>query len=386
MHQSSTNNAAGPIIILLDALHSISAGSERQIYQLIDGLVTKRVPVRLVLLRHTPFSRSLTSFPCSIECLDIASLLSLNCLKRMRKLRAELVKEGCVCVHAWLPESCLLAPLFLKHPRIRIITSRRDMGLIYKGKPAWLYRLLGHRTDRVIGNSQAVISYVGKQEALSTAQRLVIYNGINCQSTLQADVDRTHGFTNSLALKVIMVANIKPIKRQLSAVKACLTLNDQGTECELLLVGEEQDPAYAETLRQCLAAHPHGKQVTLTGSLSEPRHLLTHADVGLLISESEGLSNTLMEYMSAGLGIIATRTGGNPELIEHNRNGQLIPVDDQSELLAALHRYANDPATREAHGAQAKTTLESRFSTQAMVDAHLQEYFARPVNGQVAPC
>ena len=374
-----------PVIILLDALHSVAAGSERQIYQLIKGLTDEQVPVKLVLLRHTPFSASLSNFPCPVECLNISKLLSIQCVRAMLAFRRRLKAEGCYCVHAWLPESCLLAPLFLKAQSRRIITSRRDIGLIYQGKPAWLYRLVRRRTDCVIGNSQAVVEHARRQEKLLPEQLRVIHNGIEsvspaCRTEPQPLFHKDH------SLKIIQVANIKPIKRQLDAVHVCLSLNAQGVSCELALVGEAQDRSYQQAILDLLHQHPHGENVYLPGSIAEPRQLLTQAHIGLLISESEGLSNTLMEYMSAGLPTIATDTGGNPELIEHGVSGFLVPVGDQPALLQAIKSLADDPTQREMYGHKARDILLSKFSQHRMVRLHMQEYAMPECKQQAATC
>src|SRR5690606_22885416 len=123
------------IALLIDSLHSVAAGSERQIVKLAEGLASAGHDLRLILLRHTPFTARGFAFPCPVNSLQITSIASWHAIRTMRVLREQLVRENVEVVHAYFPDACLLAPLLLKAPKLRVITSRRDMGLIYQGKP-----------------------------------------------------------------------------------------------------------------------------------------------------------------------------------------------------------------------------------------------------------
>lgn len=359
------------IALLVDSLHSIAAGSERQIYKLAEGLVKAGHDLHLYVLRHTHFTRTLSQFPCPISSLDIDSIASYKAIKRLTELRNHLKDRGTTVVHAYFPDACLLAPLLLKCKRIRVITSRRDMGLIYQGKPAWLYRLLQKRTDKIIANSQAVAAHTRQCEHLSAEKTAVIYNGIEVFSGTAA-VDAI--FHQPHTTKLILVANIKPVKRTLDAVMAVQQLTLANHEVELALVGEEQDPAYAQQIKDYIQAHNLDKQVHWLGQITEPRRLLHQAHIGLLVSESEGLSNTIMEYMQAGLPIIASRVGGNPELVQHQHNGLLTERGQAQQIATAIADLSSQPQLRETYGINSKARIAQDFSIQALIAQHEAQY------------
>jgi glycosyltransferase involved in cell wall biosynthesis len=81
----------------------------------------------------------------------------------------------------------------------------------------------------------------------------------------------------------------------------------------------------------------------------------------VLPSRSEALSNSLMEAMACGWSPIATRVGGNPELVENCRDGYLFEVDNKVELAARLRELAMDESRREAFAAAA-TAKMSQFT------------------------
>ena len=354
------------IALLVDSLHSVAAGSERQIFKLAEGLTQAGHQLHLHLLRHTPFTLALTSFPCPISSLDIDRIASLDALRRMAALRKQLINEGFSVVHAYSPDACLLAPLTLKSPQIRVITSRRDMGLIYKGKPALLYRLLKGRTDKIIANSQAVANHVQAYEHLPSSKTVVIYNGIE---DFDFSTNTTSIYRHAQSIKLILVANIKPVKRTLDAVIAVKHLK-AFHPVELALVGELQDQAYVQQIKNYIQLHQLEENIHWLGQVSEPRRLLNQAQIGLLVSESEGLSNTIMEYMQAGLAVIATRVGGNPELVQHEKNGLLVERGQVQQLVDAITTLNNHPECLRHYGQQGKERIMREFSLRALVTQH----------------
>ena len=362
------------IVLLIDSLHSIAAGSERQIFKLVEGLVASGHQVRLVLLRHTAFtSSSVFTFPCEVISLDIASLLSWHAFSSLWKLRQQLSNEEVDVVHAYLPDACVVAPLFFHLSKLQLITSRRDMGLIYQGKPAWIFRVLAHRTDQVISNSSAVAKLVAKKEGLKRGQIRVIYNGIESFDFNPTDTCETV-FKQADSLKLIFVANIKPVKRTLDAVVALQQLIAKGVSVELALVGERQDKHYVDRIENFIEQHQLTQFIHWLGQVNEPRRLLNQAHIGLLISESEGLSNTIMEYMQAGLSVIATNVGGNPELVTHQKNGVLINKGDVPGLVTAIQTLGNDEALRKEYGVYAQQQIQQQFSVAAMITHHEKVY------------
>ncbi|RMF83212.1 MAG: glycosyltransferase, partial [Nitrospirae bacterium] len=84
-------------------------------------------------------------------------------------------------------------------------------------------------------------------------------------------------------------------------------------------------------------------------------------------SLAEGISNTLLEAMATGLPVVATRVGGNPELVAEGETGLLVPPGDPEALGAALASLAADGERRRRFGAAARVRAVERFSLEAMV-------------------
>ena len=114
--------------------------------------------------------------------------------------------------------------------------------------------------------------------------------------------------------------------------------------------------------------------VLMLGQRSDVGALMAAADFVVLPSFREGLSNVILEAMMSGKPVIASRAGGNVELVEHERTGLLFEIEDAPALADAMQALAQDPARRAflAEGGQARAN--ERYSVPAMVRAIENHY------------
>jgi glycosyltransferase involved in cell wall biosynthesis len=89
--------------------------------------------------------------------------------------------------------------------------------------------------------------------------------------------------------------------------------------------------------------------------------VLAAADIGVLCSDREGTPLAVLEYMQAGLGIVATSVGGVPAVIRHEREGLLVAPGSPGELARALGRLSADTDLRETLGRAARERCRDRF-------------------------
>jgi glycosyltransferase involved in cell wall biosynthesis len=98
---------------------------------------------------------------------------------------------------------------------------------------------------------------------------------------------------------------------------------------------------------------------------------LHQAAVGCLTSQSEGFSNALLEYMAAGLPVVATQTGGAAEVVQEGLHGHLVAPGDAAALADRLLALVRDPASARAMGAQARQRVADKFT----MDIQLEHYY-----------
>jgi glycosyltransferase involved in cell wall biosynthesis len=114
--------------------------------------------------------------------------------------------------------------------------------------------------------------------------------------------------------------------------------------------------------------------VDFLGHREDVPMLLADADVFAFPSRTEAFPNGVIEAMAAGLPVVTSAVGGMLELIEHDRNGLLVPPGDEHALAAAIINVIDRESGADALGRAARATIESRYSFERMVAAFTDLY------------
>jgi len=185
------------------------------------------------------------------------------------------------------------------------------------------------------------------------------------------------GFFTGSEIIIGAVGRMAAVKDHLTLVRAFIELVESAPglreRVRLVIVGG--GPARAE----CLALLAQARMELLAwlpGERDDVPDLMRTFDVFALPSLGEGISNTVLEAMATGLPVVATRIGGNPELVEEGVTGILVPVGMHRALATALRTYVDDIALARRHGANARQRVGERFSIDAMVAGYLAVYDA----------
>jgi glycosyltransferase involved in cell wall biosynthesis len=142
-----------------------------------------------------------------------------------------------------------------------------------------------------------------------------------------------------------------------------LWLEAAGPNSLAVIVGDGPERAAIEEL----AAHSSGR-VKVLPAREDVGMFYASADVFVLPSVSEGLSNALLEAMSSGLAPLASRVGGTAETIEDGRTGLLFDRDDEAGLRASARRLESEPGLAARLGAAARAEVEARYALDRVVE------------------
>lgn len=137
-----------------------------------------------------------------------------------------------------------------------------------------------------------------------------------------------------------------------------------GAEAFLAFLGE--GPEQALILRAAQRGQV-AERVFFHAPLEDPAPVYRAADVFILPSVSEGLSNALLEAMSSGLAILASRVGGTSEAVEEARSGFLFPAEDADGLRTQIKKLLAHPGLAGALGEAARRRAEERYSLDSVV-------------------
>ncbi|MDB4470833.1 glycosyltransferase [Deltaproteobacteria bacterium] len=164
------------------------------------------------------------------------------------------------------------------------------------------------------------------------------------------------------ALLIGTVGRLDPIKDQAGLIEAFMSLRESLPDAQLLIVGHGPEQ---ENLQRKAAEGVH-----LLGMRNDVAEILKVIDIFTLPSLNEGIANTVLEAMAAGLPIVATAVGGTPELLKHGYNGLLVEPKNCSDLTQALAQYLENPDLRLVHGNRNRQIIEDSFSIQEMVSSY----------------
>ncbi|MGH7392610.1 MAG: glycosyltransferase, partial [Candidatus Rokuibacteriota bacterium] len=167
------------------------------------------------------------------------------------------------------------------------------------------------------------------------------------------------------------VGRLDPVKDQAGLIRAFAGLAREHADVRLIVAGDGPCRADLETLAASLGL---GDRVLLLGERRDVPRVLAALNVFVLPSVAEGISNTILEAMATGLPVIATRVGGNPELVEDGVNGFLVPRRDPDALRAAMARYVDDPHLAAVHGKSSRQRSVECFGLERMRDTYTSLY------------
>lgn len=254
----------------------------------------------------------------------------------------------------------------------------RDMSDLDGSNPRFqrIRRLYAPFVQRHVALSQDLRHYLLEQVGLRPQRVVQIYNGVDTARFRPRGPDDAlpEGlpFVPGQGLCVLgTVGRMQAVKNQLLLARAFVRALQAEPALQqrlrLVLVGEgpQRQPA-AELLAAAGLAH----LCWLPGERSDVPALMRCLDVFVLPSLAEGISNTILEAMACGLPVVATRVGGNAELVDDGRTGLVVPSDDEAAMAASLVRLATEPPLAALMGQAARAEVEHRFSLDAMVRAY----------------
>lgn len=258
------------------------------------------------------------------------------------------------------------------------ITERRNLQhWRVSQKIGFWEKVRNQLSTQIIANSTETKKVALSIEGLAAQRVAVIHNGIEAVSNNgiegRISARKRLGFAEE-EFVLLNVANLKEVKRQEDIILALANLCVQMPEIawKLVLVGRS-DQNYGEKLKGRVRELALESYVLFVGEQPDPSEFLRTADVFVLSSDAEGFSNALLEAFAYGLPAVATRVGGNTDLVKDGVNGFLYQPREALELADHLRHVASDPELRKTLGLGALNTAQY-FSVDKTVANYVAMY------------
>ncbi len=239
-----------------------------------------------------------------------------------------------------------------------------------------LRRWLAGRCAQLVTVTQELRRELVEDWGVGPAKVRVIYNGVDLdlfdpRVSPPADLREEWGIEPE-DLVVGSVGRFRPVKNFGFLLEAFAVVAAAVPRARLVLVGGGGLDAQLKAAARALGLVP---RVIFPGSRGDVHRWMALFDVFVLPSLYEGMSNTILEAMASGRPVVATRVGGNPELIEDGVSGDLCPPD-RDAFAGRIIDLLTDPGRRAAYGRAGRARAEQRHALATMIEANEALYLA----------
>jgi L-malate glycosyltransferase len=341
-------------------------GSERQFVLLAQNLRSEQFQLHTgCLFHHGPFADALNEVA---EFRMGGSLYGWKSLRARLRLARHLRRNGVQISHAFDFYTNLALIPAARLARVQVVIgSHRQLGDLLTPAQFRAQVEAFRWCDAVVCNSQAGAERLASA-GVPREKLAVIGNALPEEAFIAVPpaLPRQPG-----VLRVGMVARMNArYKGHSGFLRIATRIRQTLPNIEFLLAGD--GPLRKEIEQEALTLGL-GTHITFLGDRRDIPAVLAAMDLAVLTSDSEGLSNVILEAMAARLPVVAYNVGGNAELVNQQR-GALIAAGDESGFAAAVARILGDASARQQMGVEARRFVEENFGLERVCNRFLELY------------
>ena len=286
--------------------------------------------------------------------LGVRSLISGSAVAGARRMGAYLARHEIALVHAFdVPLDLFAVPVARWYRTPVVLASMRAHRDLTPGLTRHLLRVTDRMVDGIVVNSRAVARELTERDGVPAAMLRLAYNGLDT-SVFRRQGERAALPWDEAAVVIGIVCALRPEKGLRTLLEAFRKVKATRPGVKLAIVGS--GPMLAE-LQAAAGADCHFQPAERNVA-----PWLRAMDIFVLPSLSEALSNSLMEAMGCGCCPVASRVGGNPELVADGETGLLFPVGDAAALAERLALLVDQPEYRRQLAERAERRMLEHFT------------------------
>ena len=350
------------ILFIIDSL--CKGGKERRLLELMKGLKIRNVIFELILLTDL------------IEFKEVYDLgMKIHILKRkIKKDPLIYLQVNKICknfkpdiINSWGLMPSVYAMPVAKWRRIKFINSmivNAPKKLTFKTK--FFSSIVFPFSDVIAANSYAGLRSYG----IEKDRGIVIYNGYDfnrIENLEDINVVRTR-WNIKTEFIIGMVAGFRPHKDYKTLIVAAKSILKTRDDISFILVGDGPDLERSKKMAE------RYDKIIFTGRQSAVESIINICDIGILSTYTEGISNSIIEFMAIGKPVIATDGGGTNEIIIHKETGYLIPKESPEILRETVLKLVNDSELTQKLGQNGKERIVREFSMNSMIGSYHSLY------------
>jgi len=344
-------------------------GTERQVLNLIHGLDSSRFGVEVACLKRwgalLPEMEAagvpITEYKTTSLYNHVAMWNQMRFLNHLRKGNVDIVHT-----YGFYSNVFGLPPARLSGAKV--LASIRDTGEHQTPMQRRVEKLYCRMADCVVTNAEAVRKRL-TNEGYDAEKIVVIHNGIEltryARKPGELGLHRELGVPSTTPL-VAVFARLNELKGLEYFLRAAAGLIERFDDVRFLIVGDGASRVELEKYAGELGLNKH---VVFLGFRLDVPTLLSEISVSVLPTLSEGLSNSILEAMAASVPVVATRVGGNPEVVQSGITGLLVPPRDADRLAQAIGQLLEQPQLARKFGLAGRDRVSKQFALEQMTRA-----------------
>ncbi len=355
------------ILFFIDSFPA--GGKERRLLELMKGLkATPGIEFGLVIMSHDIHYKEIFDLGIGVHHVIRKTKKDLSVFSKFLKLCKEFKPD---IIHCW--DSMTAVYLV---PVARLLNIKLVNGMIvdaparqnFRNKTWLRAKLTFPFSSMVIGNSKAGLKAYGAPAKRS----LCIYNGFNFNRT--GHVGDGNDLKKKLNIQtrhvVGMVASFSIFKDYPTYFRAAEKVLAADKDVTFLAIGDDTDSPESKAL----VSDKVRNNFRFLGRSSDIESFINIMDICILSTFTEGISNSILEYMAMGKPVIATAGGGTSEIVEDKKTGFLVSPSNPGELAAKMSQLINDPELCKRMGSAGKERVKNIFSIDRMMASFISEY------------
>jgi glycosyltransferase involved in cell wall biosynthesis len=350
------------ILFFIESLQA--GGKERRVIELIKSLIHYDIKIEIVLLNRDIHYSEIFDLGVNIHYLKRKKTIQdfsifLKFLFLVRKVKPDLI-------HVWGNVSAFYA-IPAKIILQKILVNSQITDAPQRFTPGFRHKMNFRLANVIISNSKAGLKSYNSPENKS----IVINNGFNFNRIGKMSVENNIKKELTLTTPYIigMVATFYQLKDYTTYILAALDILTEREDVSFLCVGAGDSSKYQKMVPEHLK-----QKILFPGKRNDVESIMSVCNIGVLSTFTEGIPNTVMEYMALAKPIVATNGGGVSELVIDKETGFLIPEQDKKAMKDKILELLDNPELAKKMGVAGKNRIQTEFGIEKMVKSYYSIY------------
>jgi len=355
---------ASPVPILLMIRELGLGGTERQLSAVARSLDPSKFTVHIGCFQDQGLRRQeLDQAGIPIVRFPVRSFRSPSLFTGALEMRRYIREHGIRLVHPFdYPAIAFGIPVARTCSNVVAVSSQRYHRSLRPGWPHHMQRVTDRLADAVVVNCEYLARHLREEEHVPAERIHLCYNGLDLDIFRPIPGPRRPEVAEA-SLVIGVVCALRPEKDLSTLLTAFARVRNLRAGMKLLIVGDGICKSDLQEQAKILSIFD---DCVFLPAKAEVAELLRSIDIFVLPSLSEALSNSLMEAMACGCCAVASRTGGNVELVADGRTGWLFEPGNVTELAQVLENVIEHDARRKDAAEKGQQFLQEGFSFAAM--------------------